>query len=685
MSSEKTPELGLHKWAPTDYVRMDEFNDNFEKLDVLGGTSDQLAGKVEVVEASLDGKVESDVFDQFKTDTTTALADMAINVRAFGAIGDGVKDDTLAIQSAINHANSLGGGVVYFPPGTYIVSPNSNRALYVHSNMVLRGAGYSSIIKVRDDAGNFQQVLSSPTNGSFVENIIIEDLTFDNNIENNISSVIGTETATKQYTISLRNFRNVKINRVKFLGSGTNTVILGSFTERSKYASVLDCHFEFKKRPGQVTFDNTMLYTNCYHVNLSGNTFEADGNTDVYTAFEVHGGPATIDSNKINNVRNGFHITSDSPQYLKDDENNNISIINNVITNAANGFFLWALSGTVLKNVVASNNAIQIKQSMYHLDYNAGISFWRESVVLGDFKNIILTGNTVSFEMETEGRVLATGETKYKCVGIGISPFGNVDNVIISNSIVENAPVVGLSVGENAFAKIFNNIKIHDNEIINSGNNPLVAPINFRTSIYATGILKNVTIENNSIIDDTDDMVGYNAYSLDPKGGSENLIIRKNETYAKNGSYRVIDTGSAQVDDPIKIKYSSTFPPVSGNYDIGDIIYNIGAITPGASYVGYKCITKGTGGTLSGVTATYMDKNNGGASYPVVMMSDASKIKTGNRILISGVGGWWNVIHVAGNEVTLWTSTSSSIPTTLSEGSVSFYAPVIKPFGLIEP
>lgn len=33
MSSEKTTKLGLHKWVPTDYVKREEFNENFAKID----------------------------------------------------------------------------------------------------------------------------------------------------------------------------------------------------------------------------------------------------------------------------------------------------------------------------------------------------------------------------------------------------------------------------------------------------------------------------------------------------------------------------------------------------------------------------------------------------------------------------------------------------------------------------
>lgn len=46
---------------------------------------------------------------------------LPVNVKgaAFGAIGDGTTDDTAAIQAAINAVGAAGGGVVYFPPGSY--------------------------------------------------------------------------------------------------------------------------------------------------------------------------------------------------------------------------------------------------------------------------------------------------------------------------------------------------------------------------------------------------------------------------------------------------------------------------------------------------------------------------------------------------------------------------------------
>lgn len=44
------------------------------------------------------------------------------SVKDFGAVGDGVTDDTAAITAAITALYAAGGGTLYFPPGNYLVS-----------------------------------------------------------------------------------------------------------------------------------------------------------------------------------------------------------------------------------------------------------------------------------------------------------------------------------------------------------------------------------------------------------------------------------------------------------------------------------------------------------------------------------------------------------------------------------
>lgn len=51
-----------------------------------------------------------------------------INVKSFGAVGDGVANDLSAIQQAVNFASSTGGGNIYFPCGNYFVTGNLTNA-----------------------------------------------------------------------------------------------------------------------------------------------------------------------------------------------------------------------------------------------------------------------------------------------------------------------------------------------------------------------------------------------------------------------------------------------------------------------------------------------------------------------------------------------------------------------------
>jgi hypothetical protein len=50
------------------------------------------------------------------------------NVKAYGAKGDGITDDTSVIQAALNAAYSAGGGIVYIPPTGHEVPVDDNQA-----------------------------------------------------------------------------------------------------------------------------------------------------------------------------------------------------------------------------------------------------------------------------------------------------------------------------------------------------------------------------------------------------------------------------------------------------------------------------------------------------------------------------------------------------------------------------
>ncbi len=67
-----------------------------------------------------------------------------INVRQYGAVGDGVTDDSSAIQSALN-AIGINGGTLYIPPGNFLI--NSTLLVPDSNDFRIIGNGNVSILK----------------------------------------------------------------------------------------------------------------------------------------------------------------------------------------------------------------------------------------------------------------------------------------------------------------------------------------------------------------------------------------------------------------------------------------------------------------------------------------------------------------------------------------------------------
>jgi len=129
---------------------------------------DTVLSRIFASTGGLDGK-----YREFTGATSRNIADkfreIWVSVKDYGAVGDGVQDDGTAIQAAANEVTRLGGGVLYFPPGTYkfVVSPTISAP-----NVCVRGAGREiSILKLASVVSSGPVVLATTSVA------IVEDLT----------------------------------------------------------------------------------------------------------------------------------------------------------------------------------------------------------------------------------------------------------------------------------------------------------------------------------------------------------------------------------------------------------------------------------------------------------------------------------------------------------------------------
>jgi hypothetical protein len=103
---------------------------------VLIGTYDNITGiglsEIDACSVTYDPPFSSSV----PTVVCEKLAEV-ISVKDFGAVGDGVVDDTQAIKNAIAAVTTAGGGELYFPRGSYVVTS----VIDLPANILLSGVG----------------------------------------------------------------------------------------------------------------------------------------------------------------------------------------------------------------------------------------------------------------------------------------------------------------------------------------------------------------------------------------------------------------------------------------------------------------------------------------------------------------------------------------------------------------
>lgn len=295
------------------------------------------------------------------TPTVTGVAKI-YNVRDYGAIGDGLTDDTAAIQSAISAAS--GGGMVFMPEGNYIVDPDVS--LNMTSDIILAGVGRQTILKIKNNSN----VLDNLIKVENADGVVIRDLVIDGNRSNqDVSDLISVNYGV--YVASSNNCRieNIFVHHTTGVGihvyNSVGTVVTGCESSFNRYhgyeceqaASTLwlgnrghsnDRHGIFVS-PGEVGGTGSIGNV------IDGNSFDSNGQYGV--AFGIDAAGLSIGLTKDNVVANNTIMSNGQygiSLYRVDD----CVVANNIISrNGYFGLYLYRSERNQIQNNRLSNNS----------------------------------------------------------------------------------------------------------------------------------------------------------------------------------------------------------------------------------------------------------------------------------------------------------------------------------------
>lgn len=140
--------------SPDGTIKLARGNAGATTQDVL---SVDASGNVSFAGGITSGNISSSTAIATGSTTARSLANRfadVVNVLDFGAVGDGVTDDTAAIVAAIQYALPFFKPIVYFPSGEYLVTQiiiNSARGITLMGQQTTDSAGPHSILRGKGD------------------------------------------------------------------------------------------------------------------------------------------------------------------------------------------------------------------------------------------------------------------------------------------------------------------------------------------------------------------------------------------------------------------------------------------------------------------------------------------------------------------------------------------------------
>jgi len=478
-----------------------------------------------------------------------------VNVKDFGAVGDGVTDDTAAIQAALNV-----GGTIYFPSGTYLsqkVVVGSNTHLVLNKDATIKAvAGFmttgngSMLIDISTDASNV-----SITGGTIDGNRTAADLTAWPNSSGNSTSPFSTT----PYLIWVRSVDNITFDNVTFTNSITSALrLFGEFSTSNENTDVrvMNCYFDDILGNCIDGSANRLIVTN--------NTVNLIGDIRGTSSGGTKGGLVVVNAKYGSVSNNIIRQTTDSSIYITGDPGGDITISGNHVLYSGKDAIKVLESSS---NCVIDNNVVVAAGKTCIGVFDDGVSDKGHSVISNNVIGYINTPTDILDPLNSYASKTITG--CHNQSSIWFSPGGvdygnavigaNASNLIIIGNKVSNALGVVINPTEqdvlisnnlisgatgSAIKAQGSDIKIDANIISDVGSNASFAPNGAIMGIEIDGTNNRITISNNKISQTGAEAIFTDSYT-------ELVTITDNNVSNWNGSAGIylngaISTGTNQ-------------------------------------------------------------------------------------------------------------------------------------------